>query len=77
MNIVINKTDEWEPLVCSDSGGYSYMYVDIKVQKDLPLNSQRGVVIHEILECYLRELSHDKIVDLTGYLLEGLRQLEV
>jgi len=43
--------------------------------EELPMRYQEGVVIHEIIETYLQFLPHDKVIELTGYIQNGLQQL--
>lgn len=74
MNIKIKKTDKVEPALWT--GGYATSVTSITVDKGLPTIYQQGVVIHEVVECYLPSLSHDKVVELTAYIQEGLKQLE-
>ncbi len=50
--------------------------VKIYVDKKLPLELQRELVIHAIVENWLPSIPHDKVDELTELLKEGLEQLE-
>ncbi len=57
------------------TGGYACCDLHIGVDCELPLSTQKSVVIHEILENYFPSLSHDKVEELEGLLMDGLEQL--
>ena len=56
-------------------GGYALTEVKVHVASNMPTELQQEVVIHEILEAYLRILDHSKIDVLTQLIVEGLRKL--
>lgn len=73
MNITVEKADKTEFRFYE--GGYAVANVAIKVDTELPLEYQQSAVIHETIELYCPFLDHDKVVELTGYILDGLSQL--
>ena len=73
MNITVSGTGEWEPHFWTE--GYATTTMYISVDEELPMRYQEGVVIHEIIETYLQFLPHDKVIELTGYIQNGLQQL--
>ena len=74
MNIKVKKTDRIEPALWTS--GYATTGTTIVVDENLPIVYQQGVVIHEIIESYCPFLSHDRVVELTAYIQEGLKQLQ-
>ena len=75
MNITIKKTSDYEPAFWTE--GYAEHIIEIAIDKSLPKKYQEGVVVHEIIECYCPFLCHEKVEELTGYILDGLGQLSV
>ena len=73
MNITVKVTEDIEPALWSC--GYAQQEVTVTIDKTMPLRYQEESVIHEILECYCKFLDHDKIIELTSYIQEGLKQL--
>jgi hypothetical protein len=74
MNFVIVQ-DSTPNLTQMTGGGYAIQDIEIHIDSALDKETQQEVVIHEILEAYLRLLDHSKIDELTSFLIEGLRQL--
>ena len=57
-------------------GEYAIASVEIYVDGKLPPVDQREVVIHSIIENFCRNWPHDKVDELTGFIQDGLDQLE-
>ena len=75
MNIQIIK-DSTPKLYQITGGGYAETESKVHVVANMTLEVQQEIVIHEILEVYLPYLSHNKIDELTGLLVNGLSQLQ-
>jgi len=74
MNIEVIPVSEIEPRFFS--GGYSTMTAVISIDTSLPMNYQKETIIHEIIEVFTPSLPHEKVAELTGYILDGLNRLE-
>ena len=46
------------------------------MDKNLPSRTQIGLIIHAVIENYNRGMPHDKVEELTGFIQEGIDQLE-
>ncbi len=57
-------------------GGYAEVRYIIGVDETEPIEVQRGIVIHEILESYCQSFPHESIEELTTLILRGLDKLE-
>ena len=57
-------------------GGYAEVKYIIGVDETEPIEVQRGIVIHEILESYCQGWSHGSIEELTTLILQGFDQLK-
>ena len=76
MNIKVFKDKLIPPHLAFTGGEYGIAKLDIYVDPDLPIRTQRMLVIHSIIEDYFGCLSHDKIEELCGYIEEALDILE-
>ena len=56
-------------------GEYAIAKLDVYIDKTLPFRIQRGLIIHAIVENYLRSIPHSRVDELTEYLQDGLEQL--
>jgi len=74
MNLKVRRIDDTYTHLTG--GAYAVPEVTIEVDGTLPLRIQRKLVIHEVLENYLRATSHDKIEELTDLIQEALDKLE-
>ena len=72
IQIIRDKTPDLDKIT---GGGYALTEVKIHVASNMPKETQQEVVIHEILEAYLRILDHSKIDTLTQLIVEGLMKL--
>ena len=73
MDIKVNKEDsKFSHLT---GGEYATCDVVIYVDETLPLEEQRELVIHAVLENYFRSIPHDKIDELTSFITEALSML--
>jgi len=60
-----------------DTGGeYAIANIDIYIDETIPMRAQRERVIHAIVENFSRGMCHDKVDELTEFLIEGLDKLE-
>ncbi len=75
MNIKINKTSMHPYESCCTGGEWTTTDVKINVDENLPLEIQQENVIHSVIEVYCRNWPHDKVEELTNYIMEGLRGL--
>jgi hypothetical protein len=71
MNIKVIKTANDAELALT-GGGYAVTDVTVYIDERLPKRLQTSIIIHEIIECYLPSLPHDKIEDLTELISEAL-----
>ena len=75
MNIKVIRTNE--PGIDHLCGGeYAVCNVTIKVSKRLTHEEQMELVIHAVIENYLRSIPHDKVEELADLITEALGQLE-
>ncbi len=58
------------------TGGASAVIVlDISVDSSLPMEQQRGLVIHEVIEGYCRNWAHEQVEELEQLITYALGQL--
>ncbi len=73
MNIVIHK--EKHPIYIT-GGGYATSTLDIFVDPDMPVELQREVVIHEVIENFNLSWPHDIVEEFTDCIMEALEKLD-
>ena len=56
-------------------GEYSVPNLEIYIDPDLPMRTQRGLVIHAVIENYFRSIEHSKVEEITEFIQESLDQL--
>ena len=56
-------------------GEYAISELSIFVNPELPMRTQRLLIIHAIIENYAPAWHHDKVDDLTALIEDGLDQL--
>ena len=74
MEIIIRKEANGQSYLTG--GGYAVCTLEVSIDKTLPEEVQREIVIHEILENWCPFLDHSKIVELTDLLTDGLDKLK-
>tara|TARA_Y100000310_G_C20260095_1_gene613228 strand:- start:352 stop:579 length:228 start_codon:yes stop_codon:yes gene_type:complete len=75
--MIIKVTKECSPMeasVCT-GGEYAVSGVEIFIDQNLDIRTQRLNVIHAVLECYFPSIIHDKIDELTQLIADGLDEL--
>lgn len=75
MNIQIIKDTEMPTDLTG--GEYSSANIDIYVDSDLDIRTQRLLVIHSVIENYCRSWVHSKVEELEGFIGEALDQLAI
>ena len=73
MNIKITK-DETMPTHLT-GGEFGISNLEIFIDPRLPIETQRMLVIHCIVENYCRSWSHDKVEQLCGFIEGALEEL--
>ncbi|MFH1231755.1 MAG: hypothetical protein V1709_09695 [Planctomycetota bacterium] len=74
MNIKVTKYDDMPSHLTG--GEYSTCDVEIYIDPKLPLRTQRGLVIHAVIEIYFPSLYHSVIEEIEDLLQDALDQLE-
>ena len=72
ISVITDKTPNLEKIT---GGGYAVTEVKVHIADNMPDIKKQEVVIHEILEVFLPGVCHEKIDELTCYLIDGLKQL--
>ena len=76
MNIKVLKATERREHTSCTGGEYATCNLEITVDDALPIELQRELVIHSVIENYDRSMPHEKVEELTGFICEALDQLE-
>lgn len=73
LNITILKEKDHPSYITG--GGCAVSELTITIDPGLPIQAQKEIVIHEVIEGYLPFLTHDKVEDLTEILINALDEI--
>ena len=73
MNITVQKTSK--RFTHLTGGECATCELEIEVDGSLPIKDQEARVIHAVIENYFPSLTHDKVDELEGFVVEALYQL--
>lgn len=76
MNIQVIKDKLIPPHLVFTGGEYGVAKLDIYIDPELPLRTQRMLVIHCLIEDYFRSIEHSKVEELCGFIEEALDMIE-
>ena len=75
MNIKVLKATERREHTSCTGGEYATCNLEITVDDALPIELQRELVIHAVIENYFRSIEHSKIDEITELIVEALDEL--
>lgn len=62
--------------IAGTGGEYAISEITIHINKILPIRDQRMLAIHAVIENYNRSMSHDKVMELCGFIEDALDEIE-